>query len=490
MRRRTLAFSVAAVLLAPAQAHAASLSLRPAIAPPGATVAVEGAGWRAGSTVTVRRKGGAALVRAVVGFDGKLAASLRVPRNFKVRTQPLQARGRGAGQAVDATLRVVATTRDWAPREIATSTGVQIDVSRTVAFPTAVVRIDARGLHKGDVASAQLRDGPPVTARADRRGRATLRLAVPETRLEGSTIRLRAGRIRRVEPFYVLPPQTTVPALPQPIRPVPLLAAAGDIACEPGDLRTATLCHQGDTSDLLVSSQPDVVAALGDDQYETGAPEEWTSYDLTWGRLKARTRSAIGNHEYVTPDAAGYFSYFGPAAGAPDRGYYSYDLGAWHVVALNSNCGIVPCVKDSEQERWLRADLAAHPDRCTLAYWHHPRHSSAQQTRENTSVQPLWQALADAGTDVVLTGHVHNYERLAPLDGAGDVDRARGIRSFVVGTGGRSHQRTVNRKPYSQSSNTDTYGVLFLSLDQTGYGWAFQPEVGRDFIDSGSDVCH
>ena len=489
MRRRTLAFSVAGVLLAPVQAQAASLSLRPAIAPPGATVAVEGAGWRAGSTVTVRRKGGAGLARAVVGFDGKLATSLRVPRNFKVRTQPLQARGRGPGQAVDAALRVVAATRDWAPREIATSTGVQIDVSRTVAFPTAVVRIDARGMREGDVASAQLRDGLAVTARANRRGRATLRLAVPETRLEGSTIRLRAGRIRRVEPFYVLPPQTTVPALPQPIRPVPLLAAAGDIACEPGDLRTATLCHQGDTSDLLVSAQPDVVAALGDDQYESGGPEEWTSYDLSWGRVKARTRSAIGNHEYVTPGAAGYFPYFGPTAGAPDRGYYSYDLGGWHVVALNSNCGIVPCVKDSEQERWLRADLAAHPDRCTLAYWHHPRHSSAQQTRENTSVQPLWQALAEAGADVVLTGHVHHYERIAPLDGDGNVDRARGIRSFVVGSGGRSHQRTVNRKPYSEASNTDTYGVLFLAARSDRVRLGVPARGGRSSVDSGSDSC-
>jgi hypothetical protein len=489
MRRRTLAFSVAAVLLAPAQAHAASLSLRPAVAPPGATVAVEGAGWRAGTTVTVRRKGGAALARAVVGIDGKLATSLRVPRNFKLRTQPLQARGRGPGQAVDAALRVVATTRDWAPRTIASSTGVQIDVSRTVAFPTAVLRIDARGLRPKDVAGAQLRDGPPVTARADRRGRATLRLAVPGTRLEGSTIRLRAGRIRRVEPFYVLPPQTTVPALPQPIRPVPLLAAAGDIACEPGDLRTATLCHQGATSDLLLSAQPDVVAALGDDQYESAAPEEWSSYDLTWGRMKARTRSAVGNHEYVTPGAAGYFQYFGASAGTPERGYYSYELGAWHVIALNSNCGIVPCVTDSEQERWLRADLAAHPDRCTLAYWHHPRHSSAQQTRENISVQPLWQALAEAGADVVLTGHVHHYERIAPLGADGNIDRGHGIRSFVVGTGGRSHQQTVNRKPYSENSNTDAYGVLFISLGPTGYGWTFQPEAGASFVDSGSDIC-
>jgi Calcineurin-like phosphoesterase len=488
MRRRTLAFSVAAVLLAPAPAHAASLSLRSAIAPPGATVALEGAGWRAGSTVTVRRRGGAALARAVVGFDGKLATSLRVPRGFKVRTQPLQARGRG--QTVDAALRVVAGTRDWAPRTIATSTGVQIDISRTVAFPTAPVRIDARGLHEGDVASAQLRDGELVTARADRRGKATLRLTVPQTRLEGSTLKLRAGRIRRVEPYYVLPPQTVVPPLPQPIRPVPVLAAAGDIACEPADVRTATLCHQGDTSDLLVSAQPDVVAALGDDQYESGAPDEWTPYELSWGRLKARTRSAVGNHEYNTPGAAGYFSYFGATAGAADRGYYSYDLGAWHVIVLNSNCAIVPCVKDSAQERWLRADLAAHPDRCTLAYWHHPRHSSAQQTRENTSVQPLWQALADAGADVVITGHVHNYERIAPLDAAGNVDPARGIRSFVVGTGGRNHQLTVNRKPYSESSSTDTFGVLFLSLDPAGYGWAFQPEVGQSFVDTGSAACH
>jgi hypothetical protein len=268
-----------------------------------------------------------------------------------------------------------------------------------------------------------------------------------------------------------------------------VLAAAGDIACPPAELRTATLCHQQATSDLLVSAQPDVVAALGDDQYESGAPQDWTSFDLTWGRLKARTRSAIGNHEYGTPGAAGYFQYFGAAAGAADRGYYSYELGAWHVVALNSNCGTVSCEKDSKQERWLRADLAAHPDRCTLAYWHHPRHSSAQQTRENTSVQPLWQALAEAGADVVITGHVHHYERIAPLDADGTVDRAHGIRSFVVGTGGVGHQRTVNRKPYSENSNTDTYGVLFVSLEPSGYGWTFQPEVGASFVDSGSDIC-
>jgi calcineurin-like phosphoesterase family protein len=384
----------------------------------------------------------------------------------------------------------VAATRDWAPRQIATSTGVRLDLSRSVAFPGAPVRVDAFGLHANDVASARLRDGELVSARADRRGRATLRLTVPQTRLEGSTLALRAGRTRRVEPFYVLAPTTIAPPLPQPLRDVPLLVAAGDIACEPADPRTATLCHQGDTSDLLVSAQPDVVAALGDDQYERGAPAEWTSYDLSWGRLKARTRSAVGNHEYGTPGAAAYFQYFGSAAGDPARGYYSYDLGAWHVVVLNSNCIEVLCAAEGQQERWLRADLAAHPDRCTLAYWHHPRHSSAQVSVENRSVQPFWQALADAGADVVLTGHVHNYERIAPLDAEGAIDPAGGIRSFVVGTGGRSHQLTTNRKPYSEAMSTDTFGLLFLWLGPAGYNWAFQPEAGQTFTDSGAALCH
>jgi hypothetical protein len=270
---------------------------------------------------------------------------------------------------------------------------------------------------------------------------------------------------------------------------VPILAAAGDIACFPGEPRTPTRCHHEETSDLLVSAQPDVVAMLGDFQYERGAPEEITEYDRTWGRMKARTRPAIGNHEYGTPFAGPYFQYFGAGAGAPDRGYYSYDIGAWHVVVLNSNCGLVGCFRDSRQERWLRADLAAHPDRCTLAYFHHPRHSSAQQTRENTSVQPFWQALVEAQADLVLVGHVHHYERIAPVDADGVIDRRRGVRQIVVGTGGRNYQQTRTRKPYSESFNTDTYGALFVSLGPESYSWTFQPEVGDDFIDSGADVC-
>nr|MDQ4042171.1 metallophosphoesterase [Actinomycetota bacterium] len=309
-------------------------------------------------------------------------------------------------------------------------------------------------------------------------------------RLEASTLTMRAGRIRRVEPFYVLPPQTTVPPLPAPSRPNPLLAAAGDVACYPGEPRTPERCHHEDTSDQLVNSSPDVVALLGDAQYDRGTLEEFAEYDRTWGRVKDRTRPAIGNHEYLTDNAAPYFTYFGQAAGAPDRAYYSYDLGTWHVVVLNSNCAFVSCLDVSSQVRWLRADLAAHPRQCTLAYWHHPRHSSAQRLGHYAAVRPLWRAAAEGGVDVVLAGHVHNYERLAPLDADGRIDPENGIRSFVVGTGGRNYQRMSNLKPFSESANADTFGVLFMSLRPDGYGWLFGPEPGDDFTDSGTGSCH
>ena len=490
MRRLTLTIATAAVLAAvPASAGAASLSLRPAIAPPGATVTAEGAGWRPGAQVVVRRAGGAALGSARVAFDGRFSAPLRLPRNLRVRTHPVVARSRD--EQVPGRLRVAGGVREWAPRSVTFSfSPVRIAISRTVAFPTAPVRIDVRGLNPGNFVAARLRDRETVRARADGRGRASVSLSVPQTRLEGSTLTVRAGRIRRVEPFYVVPPQTTVPPLPPPTHPHPLLAAAGDIACAPGLEVAAGRCHHQQTSDQLLGANPDVVAVLGDVQYDRGAAEEFPEFDRTWGRLKDRIRPAIGNHEYLTEAAAPYFTYFGQPAGAPDRGYYSYDLGAWHVIVLNSNCAIVECFTDSAQERWLRADLAAHPDRCTLAYWHHPRHSSAQQFRENTSMQPLWRALAEGGADVVLTGHVHNYERLAPLNAEGAIDRERGIRSFVVGTGGRSYQAMPRRKPYSEAANTDTFGILLMSLRPDGYGWFFGPEPGDDFTDSGSGICH
>jgi hypothetical protein len=197
----------------------------------------------------------------------------------------------------------------------------------------------------------------------------------------------------------------------------------------------------------------------------------------------------VGNHDYGTAGAAGYFGYFGAAAGDSTKGYYSYDLGAWHVIALNANCTIVSCAAGSAQERWLRADLAAHPNLCTLAYWHQPRFSSGTTHGSSTTVGPLWQALYDGHADLVLSAHEHNYERFGPLDPSGGVDPVRGLRSFVVGTGGRSHYPLGSPLPGSEARNGDTFGVLQLTLKANGFDWQFVPEAGKSFRDAGSAGC-
>lgn len=263
-----------------------------------------------------------------------------------------------------------------------------------------------------------------------------------------------------------------------------VLLAAGDIAScsSPADEATAA---------LLAARPSATVATLGDNAYDRGTPEEFTGcYGPSWGAARARTKPTPGNHDYATPGAAGYFGFFGAAAGDPTKGYYSYDLGAWHVVALNSNCWAVSCARGGAQEAWLRADLAAHPRRCTLAYWHHPRFSSGRVHGSTPAVGPLWQALYDAGVDVVLAGHEHTYERFAPLDPAGAVDPARGLRSFVVGTGGRSHYAFGAALPGSEVRNSGTYGVLQLTLQAEGLAWQFLPEPGKAFRDAGTAGCH
>jgi len=209
------------------------------------------------------------------------------------------------------------------------------------------------------------------------------------------------------------------------------------------------------------------------------------------GRHKERTRPAVGNHEYVTEGAEGYFNYFGVAAGERDKGYYSYNYGAWHLVALNSNCwAIGGCGAGSPQEQWLRADLAQSTARCVLAYWHHPRFSSA--TFGNTlEMTDIWQALYDHSAEIVLSGHDHSYERFAPQTAAGDLDLARGIRSWVVGTGGRSlYNLRDPRRPNSEIGEQRTYGVLKLTLYPTHYAWEFLPAEGKPFTDTGSAECH
>lgn len=263
-----------------------------------------------------------------------------------------------------------------------------------------------------------------------------------------------------------------------------VLLAAGDIArCgEPGAAVTAA----------LLAKLPGTVATLGDNAYRNGSRQEFAGcYDPTWGAEKARTRPALGNHEYGTREAKGYFGYFGAAAGERGKGYYSYDLGAWHVVALNSNCDEVGgCDAGSPQERWLRADLAAHPAACTLAYWHHPLFSSGTKHGGEPAVRPLWQALVDAGADVVLSGHEHNYERFAPQDAGGRPDSRHGIREFVVGSGGAGLYPLGDPLPASEARNADTLGVLRLTLRPAGYDWDFVPAGGGTFADAGRAGCH
>ncbi len=279
--------------------------------------------------------------------------------------------------------------------------------------------------------------------------------------------------------------------------PDPVIAAAGDIACDPGINAfnggdgTRGACRQKYTSNLLVDGEYAAVLPLGDNQYEGGSLADYRhSYAPSWGRVLDITYPVPGNHEYGTPQAAGYFAYFGRRAGAPARGYYSYDIGAWHLIALNSNCGAVGgCGRGSPQERWLRADLAAHTASCTLAYWHHPRFSSGLHGDDETYIA-FWRTLYAAGADVVLVGHDHDYERFAPQDALGRADPARGIREFVVGTGGRSRYPFRLPRPNSEARNFGTYGILTLTLHRNSYDWRFVPEAGKTFTDAGSATCH
>lgn len=276
----------------------------------------------------------------------------------------------------------------------------------------------------------------------------------------------------------------------------PIIVAVGDIACSSsgtGDKREPTLvevCRQTETSDLALQVNGlAAVLTLGDNQYHSGAIKDFhNSYDGSWGRLKSITHPSMGNHEGL---GEGYYTYFGAAAGSRDQGYYSFGIGAWHVIALNSNseCRIVACDSTSAQLMWLREDLAAHPSLCTLAYWHYPRFSSGRH-QNNKMMSPSWEELYAVGVDLVLSGHDHDYERFSPLDADGRVDKIHGIRSFIVGTSGAHHAEFGTIKTGSEVRNNDTFGVLKLVLHQTGYEWEFVPEVGKSFADRGNARCH
>jgi 3',5'-cyclic AMP phosphodiesterase CpdA len=271
-------------------------------------------------------------------------------------------------------------------------------------------------------------------------------------------------------------PITTVPEV-EPFR----IVAAGDISCLASTPVTASECQMEATAQLVESLDPDVVLPLGDLQYELGRAADYeASYARNWGRFKAITRPVIGNHEYTGGKANGYFGFFGEAAHPPD-GWYSFDVDhGWHVVVLNSVCSVVGCGEGSRQLAWLRADLAATPAQCIVAAWHHPRWTSGLHGSD-ASVQPLWQALAERGADLVLSGHDHHYERFDPKDG--------GLVQFVVGTGGRSLYPILGREEGSVIAQTRGYGVLDLELRPGSYTATFRPVPGFDFTDSSTRSC-
>jgi hypothetical protein len=286
----------------------------------------------------------------------------------------------------------------------------------------------------------------------------------------------------------------------------PVIAAAGDIACDPTNSSfnngngTSGSCRPKYTSDLLVNAGLTAVLALGDNQYYCGGYQAFLqSYDLSWGRVKSITHPAVGNHEYLTSGgtdcttantgAAGYFNYFGSAAGSPSQGYYSFDVGTWHLIALNSNCSSAGgCGSTSPQGQWLAADLAAHTNFCTLAYWHIPLYSSGGRASSNT--QSIWQTLYNNNVDVILNGHDHIYERFAPQTPNATVDTARGIREFIIGSGGANHTSLATIAANSEVRNVDTFGILKLTLHPTSYDWQFVPEAGKTFTDTGTGNCH
>jgi acid phosphatase type 7 len=269
-----------------------------------------------------------------------------------------------------------------------------------------------------------------------------------------------------------------------------------------GQTATVTLVGAGDiascdyTADSatarLLGRIPGTVFTLGDNAYPNGTRAQFANcYDPTWGKYKKRTKPTTGNHDYLTTGARPYFDYFGARAGRPSQGYYSYKRGSWHIMALNSNCGKVGgCGWHSPQGRWLRNDLAKHPARCTLAYFHHPLYASGTGS-DTPEVKPLWQILYNRGADVILSGHAHRYERFRPINPDGDPDSANGIRQFIAGTGGAPGAgQSGPDDPNMQRKKLGTPGVLKLNLGAGSYSWKFVHIAGETFTDQGSDQCH
>jgi acid phosphatase type 7 len=287
----------------------------------------------------------------------------------------------------------------------------------------------------------------------------------------------------------------------------PVIAAAGDIACAPtdpffnGGAGGPANCAQGRTASVIAGMVPaaSAVLPLGDDQYNSGALSAYrASYAPSWGRFLPVTFPVPGNHEYGTAGAKGYFDYFlgaGRPVGNRGQGWYSYDIGSWHLIALNSECdkiGVALCATGGAEEAFVRADLAAHPTACTLAYWHEPAFSSGTAVVKNAqNMRPIWRDLYNAGADLILTAHKHFYERFAPLNANGQVDTTgRGMTQIITGTGGDDHAGTPPRIAGSLLLTAHTFGVSEITLSPGRWSARFVGEPGSTFSDASSGTCH
>jgi len=413
----------------------------------------------------------------------------------------------------------------------------RLALSRTAAAPGARVVLSGHGFAARARVRVTLAGMTVRQGRTGRRGGFRIAFRVPSkaaglyrvrARVRGKTVASLRLRIRRApftstplppapqdpapEPGPADPPQEETPPPPPPGPPT--LAAAGDIACSPTQTVSETSCHHGETADLVEELDPDAVAVLGDNQYEHGELENFTSmYDPTWGSFKAITFPAIGNHEYEgdpeRDSAPGYFQYFGSSAGDVSKGYYRWSLGDWTVFVLNSgaidytrtgagsamsdDCWPVSCAAGSDQLTWLTGELDTLPDdACVLAYWHHPRFSSGYGgiNRDYPETGLMYAALYEHGAELLLNGHAHTYERFEPVDSAGSPDAGAGVTNFVVGTGGRSlFTQPGDQEAISETLYTDAFGVLELTLDSHGWSSLFVTDAGET-RDAASGSCH
>jgi acid phosphatase type 7 len=488
------------------------VTLRPATGLAGSRVSLLGRDLGRRDPVVVR-VGNEVVARTRTSRRRSFRASFAVPN---LRPGKWRVVSRSKGRRIVNVFRVVASSSSARPvGEVASRRGRRVRWTPGEGSSGSEVRLE--GARFPPERSLRIRFGgvDAGRARTGRRGRFSTRLTVPALGAGRRLVRVKL-RSRALGFMFTITgtgsetdgasPGVASGVTPEGLTGDPVIAAAGDIACDPtftyfrNGLGDTNRCRQKYTSDLLLAAPLSAVLALGDIQYECASSSAFTrSYGPSWGRVKAITRPAPGNHEYRTSggsgcdtsgNARGYFGYFGAAAGDPAKGYYSFDIGSWHLIALNSNCSVVSCGSSSAQVQWLRQDLASHPARCTLGYWHHPRFTSGTNSPGSSSVTPLYQALYDYGADVVLVGHDHHYERFAPQGPNGAKDLARGIREFLVGTGGRGFHPLQTPRPNSEVRRNDTFGVLKLTLRPASYDWQFVPEAGKSFSDAGSQACH